>query len=263
MKPYDSSKADIMACLEHFDNTVDDYGMDEVKLYGNLSRWYEWFDFKKKTVDKMPSGLMRLSLTIDNALSKALHKACDEYYCSLTQEQWKEHILAKDDTYRIWKIYHPRKYQENFDALKKILKDCAADANATLNSKGLWMEWLGICLEVKHQVKGLFNEISGILKRDSRITKEKLLFFGPLILEYADADKQIDFVEKLIPSEMIDKDVISFVATHIERLKGGVIPDEFKEKVKHLAETTMAGDEEVGVVCEKMGIELEEEEETI
>ena len=263
VKPYDSSKADIMACLEHFDNTVDDYGMDEVKLYGNLSRWYEWFDFKKKTVDKMPSGLMRLSLTIDNALSKALHKACDEYYCSLTQEQWKEHILAKDDTYRIWKIYHPRKYQENFDALKKILKDCAADANATLNSKGLWMEWLGICLEVKHQVKGLFNEISGILKRDSRITKEKLLFFGPLILEYADADKQIDFVEKLIPSEMIDKDVISFVATHIERLKGGVIPDEFKEKVKHLAETTMAGDEEVGVVCEKMGIELEEEEETI
>ena len=73
--------------------------------------------------------------------------------------------------------------------------------------------------------------------------------------------KQSDFVEKLIPSEMIDKDVISFVATHIERLKECVIPDEFKEKVKHLAETTMAGEEEIGVVCEKMGIEVEKEEE--
>ena len=259
VKSYGSSKAEIMSCLEHFDETVDDYGIDEVKLFRNLSRWNEWFDFKKKTVDEMPSGLIRLSLTNDNELSKALHQACDEYYSSLTQEQWGEHILAKDDTYRIWKIYHPKRYQANFDALKKILKDCAGDVNAALSQKDLWTEWLGICMEVKHQVKGLFNEISGILKRDSRITKDKLLYFGPLILEYADADKQHDFVEKLIPTEMIDSDVISFIAEHIEQLKECVIPDEFKEKVKHLAETTMSGEEEIDLVCEKMGIELEKE----
>lgn len=257
---YSSSRANIMACLEHFDKTVEDYDIDAEKLYANLALWKDWFDFKKKTIDKMPSGLLRLSLTIDNILSEALHKACDEYYGGLTQEQWAEHILAKDDTYRIWKIYHPKKYQANFDALKKILKDCAGDVNAALSQKDLWTEWLGICMEVKHQVKGLFNEISGILKRDSRITKGKLLYFGPLILEHADADKQHDFVEKLIPTEMIDNDVISFVAAHIDKMKDCVIPDEFKEKVKHLAETTMAGDEEIGVVCEKMGIELEEEE---
>ena len=260
VKSYGSSKAEIMSCLEHFDKTADDYGIDEVKLFRNLSRWNEWFDFKKRTVDEMPSGLMRLSLTNDNELSMALHKACDEYYSGLTQEQWAEHILAKDDTYRIWKIYHPKKYQANFDALKKILKDCAADVNASLSQKDLWTEWLGICMEVKHQVKGLFNEISGILKRDSRITKGKLLYFGPLILEHADADKQHDFVEKLIPTEMIDSDVISFIAEHIDKLKDCAIPDEFKEKVKHLAETTMAGDDEIGLVCEKMGIELEEDE---
>lgn len=259
---YGSSRANIMACLEHFDKTVEDFGIDAEKLYGNLALWKEWFDFKKKTVDKMPSGLLRLSLTIDNKLSKALHQACDEYFNAITQEQWAEHILAKDDTYRIWKIYHPKRYQANFDALKKILKDCAGDVNAPLSQKELWSEWLGICMEVKHQVKGLFNDISGILKRDSRITKGKLLYFGPLILEHADADKQNDFVEKLIPTEMIDKDVISFIAEHIERLKECVIPDEFKEKIKHLAETTMAGDEEIGVVCEKMGIEVEEEEDS-
>ena len=261
VKSYGISKAYINDCLEHFDQTVDDYNMDGRKLFANLVGWTRRLKLKDQSVTKMPSGLMNLSLAMNNALSEALHKACDEYYSSLTQEQWKEHILAKDDTYRIWKIYHPRKYQENFDALKKILKESAGDANATLGSKGLWMEWLGICMEVKHQVKGLFNDISGILKRDSRITKEKLLFYGPLILEYADVDKQNDFVEKLIPSEMIDKDVISFVATHIERLKECLIPDEFKEKVKHLAETTMVGDEEIVVVCEKMGIEVEKEEE--
>lgn len=261
-KSYGISEANIHDCLEHFDQTVDDYKMDGRKLFANLVGWTRRLKLKDQSVTKMPSGLMNLSLAMNNALSEALHKACDEYYSSLTQEQWKEHILAKDDTYRIWKIYHPRKYQENFDALKKILKESAGDANATLGSKGLWVEWLGICMEVKHQVKGLFNDISGILKRDSIITKEKLLFFGPLILEHADVDKQSDFVEKLIPSEMIDKDVISFVATHIERLKECLIPDEFKEKVKHLAETTMTGDEEIVVVCEKMGIEVEKEGES-
>ena len=261
VKSYGISRANIHDCLEHFDQTVNDYKMDGKKLFANLVGWTRYLKFKDYSIVKMPSGLMNLSLTISNSLSETLHKACDEYYSSLTQEQWKEHILAKDDTYRIWKIYHPRRYQENFDALKKILKDCAVDVNATLSQKGLWMEWLSICLEVKHLVKGLFNDISGILKRESRITKEKLLFFGPLILEHADADKQSNFVEKLIPSEIIDKDVISFVATHIERLKECVIPDEFKEKVKHLSETTMEGDEEIIMVCEKMGIEVEKEEE--
>ena len=257
---YGSSRANIMACLEHFDKTVEDYEIDAEKLYANLVGWTVHLKFKEQGVENLPSGLMNLSLTVNNALSEALHKACDEYYSSLTQEQWSEHIHAKDDTYRIWKIYHPKRYQDNFDALKKILKDCAGDVNASLNQKDLWMEWLGICMEVKHQVKGLFNEISGILKRDSRITKGKLLYFGPLILEHADVDKQNDFVEKLIPTEMIDSDVLSFIAEHIDVLKNCVIPDEFKEKIKHLAETTMSGDEKIGLVCEKMGIEIEHEE---
>jgi len=259
--PYGTSTAHIMDCLKHFDETVADYEMDEEKLFANLARWEKWFRFDETLVVKMPSGLMALSLTMDNALSKAMHQACEEYYSGLTQEQWKEHILAKDNTYRIWKIYHPRKYQPNFDALKEILKDCAGDVNASMRQKELWMEWLGICMEVRHQVKGLFNDISGILKRDSRITKEKLMFFGPLILEHADIDKQSDFVEKLIPSEMIDGDVIAFIAEHIDRLKDCIIPDEFKEKVKHLGETTMQDDEDIRTICEAMGIEIEREEE--
>lgn len=258
---YGLSKANIMECLKHFDMAIDDYDMDEKQLYEKLARWNEWFDFSKTKVDEMPSGLMTLSLSVDNDLTKALHQACEKYYSVLTQEQWKEHILAKDDIYRIWKIYHPRKYQPNFDALKEVLKDCARETNAQLDAKTLWTEWLNICMEVKHQVRGLFNEISGILKRDSSITKAKLLFFGPLILKHADADKQGDFVEKLIPTEMIDSDVIAFIAEHIDRLKDCIIPDEFKDKVKHLGETTMKDDEGIRMICEAMGIEIENEEE--
>lgn len=256
---YGSSKASIMECLEHFDQTLEDYGMDDKKLYKKLSRWEKWFDFKEKSVDKMPSGLLRLSLTEDNALTNALHKACDEFYTGLTQEQWKQHILAKDNTYRIWKIYHPKKYQDNFDALKQLLKEYAGAANTTGYSKELMREWLDICMEVKHPVKSLFNEVSGVLKRDANVTKEKLLFLGAWILEHTDEEKQKDFIEKLIPTDIIDKDVVDFVAEHIERLAMCDVPEEFKEKIKHLAETTLTGDEKIGLVCEKMGIDVERE----
>ena len=51
------------------------------------------------------------------------------------------------------------------------------------------------------------------------------------------------------------------MAEHIESLKDCDIPDEFKEKVKHLAETSMKDDERIVMVCEKSGFELEKDEE--
>lgn len=110
------------------------------------------------------------------------------------------------------------------------------------------------------KIKGLFTDVSNILKRDSMITKLKLLFFGAYILEYTDFEKQKDFVQKLIPSEILDADVVGFVAEHIETLKNCDIPDEFKEKVKHLAETSMKEDEQIKIVCESLGVDISTEE---
>ena len=116
-------------------------------------------------------------------------------------------------------------------------------------------------MELKHSVKGLFTDVSSILKRDSMITKQKLLFFGGYILEYTDLEKQKDFVQKLIPSEIMDTDVIGFVAAHIDTLKDCDISDEFKEKVKHLAETSMKDDKQIKMVCETLGVEISTEDE--
>ena len=56
--------------------------------------------------------------------------------------------------------------------------------------------------------------------------------------------------------------MIAFIAEHIDRLKECVIPDEFKEKVKHLGETTMQDDEDIRTICNAMGIEIDGEEES-
>ena len=261
-KSYGVSRMSVMECLVHFDQAVDDYQLDAESLFERMNGWIKYVDFTKTKVDKLPSGVLEIARTSDNKLAESILAACDTYFTSLSQEQWKEHIVKKDDTYRVWKLYHPKKYQANFDALKAVLKDFAGSSAGTKQpDKNLVGEWLGICLEVKHSVKGLYTDVSNILKRDAMITKEKLLYFGAYILEYTDLEKQKDFVQKLIPTEIVDAEVIGFVAEHIETLKDCDITDEFKEKVKHLAETSMRGDEQIRIVCEKLGIEVENVEE--
>ena len=255
-KSYGSSRANVMQCLSRFERIVEDYELDPATLYKRLGAWSKFFDFKNTSVTTLPTILYETSSTVDNKLTKALHDACDEYYGSLSQDQWKEHILANDDTLRIWKLYHPKKYQSNFDALKSVLKDYANGTNTAQPAKALIDEWLGICLEVKHSVTGLFNDIASILKRDSMINKAKLLYFGKYILDYADPDRHQDFVEKLIPSEIIDADVVDFIANNIERLKGCAITDEFKEKIIHLAQSSMNDDERIWAICEAFGIDV-------
>jgi hypothetical protein len=253
---YGTSRANISQCLNHFDQIVDEYALDPKDLLNNLSHWK--VDQKSLNVASLPSGLIIVAGEIDNKISKAIHNACEEHYNSQSQDQWKEHILTKDGTYRIWKLYHPKKYQANFDALKSVLKDYASGVEAKQPDRNLIGEWLGICLELKHSVKGLFNDLVGILKKDSAISKAKLLFFGAWLLEYSDIEKQNDFVEKMIPTEIIDSDVIDFIAKHIDKLKNCTISEDFTEKVKHLAQTNMKGNEAIETVCKALKIDTEE-----
>lgn len=252
--------ANLMDCLKHFDIIIADYEIDANTMFERLNDWVNIVDFTTTKVDSLPSGLIDIAGKVDNKLSLVIHKACEEHFEAQTQDQWKDHILKKDNTYLIWKLYHPKNYQSNFDALKSVLKDYANGSNTTQPPKVLIDEWLNICLEVRHQVKGLFNDIASILKRDSMINKAKLLYFGKFILDYADMDKQHDFIEKLIPSEIIDAEVVGFIANNIEQLKDCEIPDEFKEKIKHLASTTMTDDEGISIICHVIGIVIKEEE---
>lgn len=254
---YGVKRASIMECLSYFDKAVSDYEVEAKHLFCKLNDWNRYISFAKTKITSMPSGLIELAGEVDITLAKTIHTACEEYYAEQTQDQWKEHIIKKDNTYRIWKLYHPKKYQANFDALKALLKDYASGATATQPDKKIVDEWLNICIEVKHSVKGLFNEISAILKKDSSINKQKLLFFGEYILNYTEPDKQKDFVLKLIPTEIIGTDVIVFIIGHLDRLRECEISDEFREKLKHLSETSMKDDERIIAVCQNFGIELE------
>lgn len=252
-----SSRASIMNCLPHFDKVVADYGTDASDLYAMLNRWSDHFAFDNTNIVEMPDGLFKQAEAIDNALTKALHKACVDYYDSLTQESWKTHALAQDATWRIWKLYHPKKISGVKDALKSLLKDYADGTTATQPDVRLVNEWLGILVGLKHSLKSMYDEICNQLKNGQRIRKEKLLFFGDDILKYADMAKHVDFVEKLLPTDIIDDNaVLAFLNNNIDKLKLCTIPDEFKEKVKELAETTRRDEKEIVNICNVLGIEI-------
>ena len=254
--PVRAQRATIMSCLEKFDVIAKNYDLDEKALANRLCAWSEWIDFKNTTINQIPRNLIKVCMETNNNMSNIILNECINYYASLSQEEWKEHIITQDETFWLWKLYHPKKYQANFDALKEILKEQAIDINANLSSKDILLEWIDICLEVGHHMKGLFNEIFNILKKDSVVTKDKLLFFGPLILKYTDINSKQDFIERLIPSEMIDDEVINFIAINIEKLKECVILDEFKEKVIHLGQTSLKNNNEVKSICNIFHIEL-------
>lgn len=254
------SIANIKDCLVHFDEAVRDYGISPKILFDKLNGWERFVAAKDINVEQLPSGLISVAQEEKKPLSNRIFDACDTHFNALSQEQWKVHILQKDDTYHIWRLYHPKKYQANFDALKAVLKGYASTTDAEQPDKELIDEWLTICMEVKHALTGLFNDIGNILKRGSMITKEKLLFFGPYILKYGDAGKQKDFVEKLIPTEIIDTDVVAFIAEHIEMLKTCDLSEEFKAKIRHLAQTNLSGNEAVISICENMEINMSTEE---
>lgn len=261
------STARIMDCLLRFDTVVADYGTDARELYKNLNGWNKHFAFDNTNITKMPDGLFKQAESIDNELTEALHKACVAYYDTLTQDDWKKHFLAKDGTWRIWKLYHPKKISGVKDALKSLLKDYADGTTATQPEAGLVNEWLGILMELKHSLKSMYDEICNLLKNGQRVTKAKLMFFGKDILKYTDMAKHADFVEKLLPTDIIDDDdVLAFVSDNIDKLKMCNISDEFKEKVKELAETTRRDEDNVVNICNVLGIEIaapvEEGEET-
>ena len=75
--------------------------------------------------------------------------------------------------------------------------------------------------------------------------------------KFTDMAKHADFVEKLLPTDIIDDDdVLAFVSDNIEKLKICNISDEFKEKVKELAETTRRDEENVVNICNVLGIKI-------
>lgn len=251
------STARIMDCLPRFDMVVADYGTDARALYKNLDGWHKHMAFDNTNITKMPDGLFKQAESTDNELTEALHKACVAYYDTLTQDDWKKHFLAKDGTWRIWKLYHPKKISGVKDALKSLLKDYADGTTTTQPDVDLVNEWLGILMELKHSLKSMYDEICNLLKNGQRITKAKLLFFGEDILKYTDVAKHADFVEKLLPTDIIDDDdILAFVSDNIDKLKMCRISDEFKEKVKELAETTRRDEDNVVNICNVLGIEI-------
>lgn len=242
--PENTSRINCIETIKNFDKIIDNYGLEERILFNLLNRWDYSDKIKITDIPSLPIELFVEAQKNDNNLSKILLNKANEYFNTLTQEQWMESMSKDDNSCRLWRLHHPVKYQANYDALKITLKGYAEGSNVKPN-ESLIKEWVEINKKLGYPIKKLFNDITNILKRNSLSNKEKLLFFEDYLFDFLQMKNHGDFIIKLIPTEIIDKDIINLITNHLQELKECEISEEFKEKIKNLGSTSLKDDENI------------------
>lgn len=253
--PENTSRINCKEIIKGFNKIITDYGLDSTILFNRLNQWDYSDEINITDIPSLPIELFIEAQKNDNNLSKKILNTADEYFQTLSQERWIECMSENDSTYQLWKLYHPNKYQANYDALKYILKGYANGSQEKPDSEIIRV-WMKICKEVGFPIKVLINDICNILKTNSNSNKEKLMFFEEYLFDFLEMDKQRDFINKLIPSEIIDKDIIKLISTHYLELKDCEVSDEFRGKIKNLANSNLKDDENFKRVCKVFKISI-------
>lgn len=253
--PENTSSINCKEIIKGFHKITTDYGLDSAILFNRLNQWDYSDEIEITDIPSIPIELFIEAQKNDNNLSKKLLNTADEYFQTLSQERWIECMSENDSTYQLWKLYHPNMYQANYDALKYILKGYANGSQEKPDSEIIRV-WMKICKEAGFPIKVLINDICNILKTSSNSNKEKLMFFEEYLFDFLEMDKQRDFINKLIPSEIIDKDIIKLISTHYLELKDCEVSDEFRGKIKNLANSNLKDDENFKRVCKVFKISI-------
>lgn len=253
--PENTSRINCKKCIKNFDKITENYGIDAGSLFVRLNNWDYSNIIEIEEIPSLPIILFVESQKNNNRLSRLLLNKTDEYFQTLTQEQWLESMSLGDNTCKLWSLYHPVKYQANYDALKIILKGYADGTNVK-PEESLIKEWVDINKKLGYPINELFNDIYNILKHNSLSNKEKLLFFEDYFFGFLQMKNHSDFIRKLIPTEIIDKDIIDLISNHLQELKDCDISEEFKEKIKNLSSTSLKDDENIKKICKVYKISI-------
>lgn len=210
-------------------------------------------------IDSLPIELFQAAKSIDCELSSYLLEIASNYLQSLSQEEWTDSLL-EDNSFNIQllKLHHTNKVQPFFDALKDILKKYANGSSDSCFTKDKLAILVGIAEELQHEIKKLFLDIRDIFLSSS-ITTEKLILYGDWLFKYGNLSQKIGCLEKILPSEIIDDNmIIRMLYEHKEIVKGMVDhsqdPSEFLDKLKAMALGNRKDDESLADLCKYLCI---------
>lgn len=210
-------------------------------------------------IDSLPIELFQAAKSIDCELSSYLLEIASNYLQSLSQEEWTDSLL-EDNSFNVQllKLHHTNKVQPFFDALKDILKKYANGSSDSCFTKDKLAILVGIAEELQHEIKKLFLDIRDIFLSSS-ITTEKLILYGDWLFKYGNLSQKIGCLEKILPSEIIDDNmIIRMLYEHKEIVKGMVDhsqdPSEFLDKLKAMALGNRKDDESLADLCKYLCI---------
>lgn len=207
LHPRGVSRMDVTSVLTNFKEVLSATGIEDKELFNRLNGWEQ--HYLELDLDQIPEELFSTALVVDNELSGKLKQTVRNIFAKANQEEWKEAILKENKLLSFWLEFHPSNVQNCFDAFKQLLKEAANGDEDSSIDKDTITKLLTIFASLGNDIEYLMNEIFDILK--SKHTKVHLLYYGKWILEYCSKVKLKGFLNDLVPTDIIDENVVKFL----------------------------------------------------
>lgn len=237
--PQGISRMALTDVLRHYDDVLKNTGLENDILFNRLNGWIN--SYNELDIESLSVTLLKDALASNSQLSSKIESNVYRIYVEATQEDWKESMVTKGKLYHMWLLYHPENVQNCFDAFKSILKGIANGEQDVLSIEEA-NSLISIFSSLEEDLEYLMNEIYDLLT--SKDTKSHLLYFTDWLIEYCSKDKLKDFLNDLVPTDIIDEEVANYLLQRPQILYSHR-PKGFKAKLEQLYNTSMHDNEKL------------------
>lgn len=201
-----SSRLNLLQALNHYDTIKHYLELDAETI---ISRFNDWrtTEITVDTVTTIP--LLFFKDIIENNIKNKLTDHCIAQYTSylntISTENWKNHIDAKDKEYEMLQYIGKNKIQGCFDAFSILLVDKATETNNILSAEK--RDYLLNLAKIKgYRLTRTFNSVRDkYCSGSATMTNEHFQFFGELLLQYATLSNQYVLCN-IFPNNLFDYD---------------------------------------------------------
>jgi hypothetical protein len=194
-------RANILLILQSFDKIF--IHIDSKILLTKLDSWNPDV-ISKENVKILSPSFYKEAIEINNNLTKHCIKCMKDNLLGLSVEEWYRAIIDYSYNYQVAEILDAKITQNEFDALKKILKDIATRTLECIPDK----ERITSLLEKAHKEgRGLtnaFKEVRDTICFQSEMSTDLFVFFGNWLFKYAKLNDKKESLRRIFISEILD-----------------------------------------------------------
>lgn len=236
-----NSRLNLQQVLNHYDTIKQYLELDAETIIARFNE-SETDEMSTNTVTTIP--LLFFKDIAENNIKNELTDHCIAQYTSylntISTENWKDHIEAKDKEYEMLQYIGKNKIQGCFDAFSILLVDKATESNNILSTEK--RDYLLNLAKIKgYKLTRIFNSVRDkYCTGSATMTAEHFQYFGELLLQYATLNNQ-SVLCNIFPNNLFDYDnnvaiIIKYkdIMLSVYNLAGDGEKEDFQRKLQTL-----------------------------